>query len=317
MTSTTTDVSWKSLEVTERPPLTPTQVAWRRFRGHKMAVAGILMLFAIILYVTIGSFIFTEEYSNHTDLSIKLSPPSREHPFGTDMVGRDVLARSIYGGQISIIIGLLAVVISIVAGVLVGATSGYYGGIADSILMRFTEAMFTIPFLFLMIILAKMLSGKIPNFNFLGRSFSGSVIVIIGVIGITSWMYLARIVRANFLSLKEQEFVTAAHSIGTSNVSIIFSHILPNTIAPIIVSATLQVAGAILSEAYVSFLGVGVQPPTATWGNMLDQAYHHLEREPWLWFFPGMLILLTVLAINFVGDGLRDALDPRALVETE
>lgn len=317
MTTTTPDVTWKSLEVTERPPLTPTQVAWRRFRGHKMAVAGILMLFAIILYVTIGSFIFTEEYANHTDLSIKLSPPSREHPFGTDMVGRDVLARSIYGGQISIIIGLLAVVISIVAGVLVGATSGYYGGIADSLLMRFTEAMFTIPFLFLMIILAKMLSGKIPNFNFLGRSFSGSVIVIIGVIGITSWMYLARIVRANFLSLKEQEFVTAAHSIGTSNVSIIFSHILPNTIAPIIVSATLQVAGAILSEAYVSFLGVGVQPPTATWGNMLDQAYHHLEREPWLWFFPGMLILLTVLAINFVGDGLRDALDPRALAEAE
>jgi len=177
--------------------------------------------------------------------------------------------------------------------------------------------MFNIPSLFLLILLAKMLSGRIPNFTFMGRSFSGSVIVIIVVIGITSWMYLARIVRANVLSLKEQEFVTAARCTGASNISIIFSHILPNTTAPIIVSATLLVASAILAEAYVSFLGVGVQPPTPTWGNMLDQAYHHLEREPWMWFFPGMLILLAVLGINFVGDGLRDALDPRALSESE
>jgi len=184
-------------------------------------------------------------------------------------------------------------------------------------LMRFTEAMFNIPSLFLLIILGKVLSGKIANFNLLGRSFSGSVVVIIAVIGITSWMYLARIVRANVLSLKEQEFITAARCTGTSNFSIIFSHILPNTTAPIIVSATLLVAAAILAEAYVSFLGVGVQPPTPTWGNMLDQAYHHLEREPWMWFFPGVLILMTVLGINFVGDGLRDALDPRALSESE
>jgi peptide/nickel transport system permease protein len=233
------------------------------------------------------------------------------------MVGRDILARTIYGGQISIIIGMLAVVVSIILGVLVGAVSGYYGGVTDSVLMRFTEAMFNIPSLFLLIILAKMLSGRVPNFTFMGRSFSGSVVVIIVVIGITSWMYLARIVRSNVLSLKEQEFVTAARCTGASNFSIIFSHILPNTTAPIIVSATLLVAAAILAEAYVSFLGVGVQPPTPTWGNMLDQAYHHLEREPWMWFFPGMLILLTVLGIYFVGDGLRDALDPRALTESD
>jgi peptide/nickel transport system permease protein len=174
-----------------------------------------------------------------------------------------------------------------------------------------------IPGLLLLIILAKILAGKVPTFEFLGRSFSGSVVVIIVVIGATSWMYLARIVRSNFLSLKEQEFVTAARCIGTTNRSIIFEHILPNTIAPIIVSATLQVAGAIISEAYVSFLGVGVQPPTATWGNMLDQAYHHLETEPWMWFFPGMMILLIVLAINFIGDGMRDAFDPRGLAESE
>ena len=320
MSSTTTDaadITWKSLEVTERPPLTPTQVAWRRFRRHKMAIAGIFMLLGIILYVTVGTFFFTEAQANYTDLSIKLSPPSLEHPFGTDQVGRDLLARTIYGGQISIIIGLLAVFVSIIVGVLIGAVSGYYGGATDSVLMRFTEAMFNIPSLFLLIILGKVLSGKIANFNLLGRSFSGSVVVIIAVIGFTSWMYLARIVRANVLSLKEQEFVTAARCTGASNFSIIFSHILPNTTAPIIVSATLLVAGAILAEAYVSFLGVGVQPPTPTWGNMLDQAYHHLEREPWMWFFPGMLILLTVLGTNFVGDGLRDALDPRALTESE
>lgn len=320
MSSTTTDstdVTWKSLEIAERPPLTPTQVAWRRFRRHKMAIAGIFMLVGIILYVTVGTFFFTEAEANYTDLSIKLSPPSLEHPFGTDMVGRDLFARTIYGGQISIIIGLFAVFVSIILGVLIGAVSGYYGGATDSVLMRFTEAMFNIPSLFLLIILGKVLSGKIANFNLLGRSFSGSVVVIIAVIGITSWMYLARIVRANVLSLKEQEFITAARCTGTSNFSIIFSHILPNTTAPIIVSATLLVAAAILAEAYVSFLGVGVQPPTPTWGNMLDQAYHHLEREPWMWFFPGVLILMTVLGINFVGDGLRDALDPRALSESE
>jgi len=314
----TTEVTWELFEEEiERPPLTPAQLAWRRFRRHKMAMFGAGLLIAIILYVTAGAFFYSEADANYTDLSIKLSPPSWEHPFGTDLTGRDILARTIYGGQISIVIGILAVVVSLVVGVLIGAVAGFYGGIVDSILMRFTEAAFNIPQLFLLIVLAKFLGGKVPNLQFLGRTFSGSVVVIIGVIGLTSWMYLARIVRANFLSLKEQEFVTAARCLGARNVSLIFEHVLPNTIAPIIVAATLEVASAIISEAYVSFLGLGVQPPTATWGNMLDQAYSHLETEPWMWFFPGMLILLIVLGINFVGDGLRDALDPHALVEAE
>jgi peptide/nickel transport system permease protein len=211
----------------------------------------------------------------------------------------------------SSIIGFCAVVVSAIVGVLVGSIAGYYGGPIDAVLMRFTEAMFNIPQLFLLILLSKLLSGKVSTFKLLGRTFSGSVIVIIVVIGLTSWMYLARIVRASYLSLKEREFVTAARCIGTRNASIIFRHILPNSMASIIVSATLGVAAAILNEAYVSFLGVGVQAPTATWGNMLDQAYHHLESEPWMWIFPGLFILLTVLSINFLGDGLRDALDPR------
>jgi len=289
-------------------------MAWRRFRRHKMAMFGACLLILIVLYVIGGSLVYSEKYANRNDLSITLSSPSREHPFGTDGTGRDILARTIYGGQISILIGICAVIVSVTVGVLVGSISGYYGGPIDAILMRFTEAMFNIPQLFLLILLAKLLSGKVPTFKLLGRTFSGSVIVIIVVIGLTSWMYLARIVRATYLSLKEQEFVTAAHCIGTPNTFIIFRHILPNSMASVIVSATLGVAAAILNEAYVSFLGVGVQAPTATWGNMLDQAYHHLESEPWMWIFPGLFILLTVLSINFLGDGLRDALDPRTRI---
>lgn len=300
--------------VAERPAWTPTQMAWRRFRRHKMAMFGVCLLILIVLYVIGGSLVYSEKYANRNDLSITLSSPSREHPFGTDGTGRDILARTIYGGQISILIGICAVIVSVTVGVLVGSISGYYGGPIDAILMRFTEAMFNIPQLFLLILLAKLLSGKVPTFKLLGRSFSGSVIVIIVVIGLTSWMYLARIVRATYLSLKEQEFVTAARCIGTPNTFIIFRHILPNSMASVIVSATLGVAAAILNEAYVSFLGVGVQAPTATWGNMLDQAYHHLESEPWMWIFPGLFILLTVLSINFLGDGLRDALDPRTRI---
>ncbi len=296
-----------------RPPQSPLQLTWQRFRRHKMALLGAGLLLLIFFYVTIGAVMFSEKYANLIDLKVKDQPPSMAHPFGTDGTGRDILARTIYGGQISIIIGLLAVLVSVTVGVLVGALAGFYGGIVDAILMRLTEAMFNIPQLFLLIILSKMLGGKIKTLQFLGRSFSGSVVVIISVIGLTSWMGLSRIVRANYLALKEREFVTAARCIGTPNRHIIFRHILPNTIAPIVVSATLGVAAAILSEAYISFLGLGVQAPTATWGNMLDQAYHHLDTEPWMWFFPGILILLTTLAINFLGDGLRDALDPRSL----
>ncbi len=302
------------VDVTERPAWPPTQMAWRRFRRHKMAMFGACLLILIVLYVIGGSLVYSEKYANRNELSIRLSPPSVEHPFGTDGTGRDILARTVYGGQISILIGICAVVVSVIVGVLVGSIAGYYGGPIDAVLMRFTEAVFNIPQLFLLILLSKFLSGKVPTFKLLGRSFSGSVVVIIVVIGLTSWMYLARIVRATYLSLKEQEFVTAARCIGTTNTSIIFRHILPNSMASVIVSATLGVAAAILNEAYVSFLGVGVQAPTATWGNMLDQAYHHLESEPWMWIFPGLFILLTVLSINFLGDGLRDALDPRTRI---
>lgn len=300
---------------TEKPQFSFSQLIWMRFKRHKMALVGSVLLILLILYATVGAVFTSEAYSNITDTDIRLNPPSREHPFGTDTVGRDILSRTIFGGQISLLIGLTAMLVEVFLGVLIGAIAGYYGGIIDSILMRFTEAMFNIPQLPVLLILGKLLADKLPTASILGREFSGSVIVIIAVIGLTSWMGLARIVRANFLSFKEREFIVAARCIGTKNRAIIFNHILPNTMAPIIVSGTLSIANAILSEAYVSFLGVGVKPPTATWGNMLNGAYQYIESAPWLWIFPGILIVLTVLSINFIGDGLRDALDPHSLVK--
>ncbi|MFO7684078.1 MAG: ABC transporter permease [Chloroflexota bacterium] len=296
----------------EAPPLSPGQMAWRRFRRHKMAMVSAGIIIFLFLYSFAGMLAFSEAQANATDTGIRLQGPSREHLFGTDTVGRDVLARTIYGGQISLFIALTAVTLETVIGILVGSAAGYYGGKVDSVLMRITEAMLIIPQLFLLIVMAKFFGGQVPDIHILGRTFSGSVITIILIIGLTSWMYLARIVRAEFLSLKENEFVLAARAVGTSHREIIFKHILPNCVAPIVVSATLGVANAILAEAYISFLGLGVQPPTATWGNMLDGSYNYIETAPWLWIFPGLLILLTVLSINFVGDGLRDALDPRS-----
>ena len=299
----------------EAPPLSLGQLTWRRFRRHKMAMFGAVMLILLFLYSFAGTLFFTEDYANFTDTTLRLQAPTAAHPFGTDTVGRDILARTIYGGQISLLIGLTAMLVEVVVGILIGALAGYYGGWIDAVLMRFTEAMFVIPQIFLLIVMAKYFGTKVPNISLLGRTFSGSVVVVVLIIGLTSWMYLARIVRAEFISLKEREFILAARATGTPALQIIFGHILPNSMAPIIVSATLSIAAAILAESYISFLGMGVQPPTATWGNMLQTAssdFNKIQNAPWFWLFPGMLILLTVLSINFLGDGLRDALDPRS-----
>jgi peptide/nickel transport system permease protein len=317
-------VSLEKNSLVNPPMLSPTTLAVRRFRKHTMAMVGLAILVLLALYVSFGGLLLRgycspikqelrgEAWANCNDTSLKLLPPSSEHLFGTDIIGRDIFARTIYGGQISVLIGISAAIMEVILGALIGAVAAYYGGWVDSILMRFTEAMLTIPNLFLLIIGARFFGGSLPTINFFGRELTGSVVVIIIIIGATSWMYLARIVRANILSLREMDFVSAARALGASDRRIIFTHLLPNTMAPMIVSATLGVAGAIISEAYVSFLGLGVQGATATWGNMLDGAYRYLETAPWLWFFPGTLILLTVLGINFVGDGLRDALDPRS-----
>ncbi|MBI5352486.1 MAG: ABC transporter permease [Chloroflexi bacterium] len=296
----------------EAPPLSLGNLTWRRFRRHKMAIFGAVVLILLTFYSFGGALFFTEKYSNYTNTKERLQSPNAKHPFGTDTVGRDILARTIYGGQISILIGITAAFVEVMIGILIGAIAGYFGGNIDAVLMRFTEAMLNIPQLLLLIVMSKFFSGNVPNINILGRELSGSVIVIILIIGVTSWPYLARIVRAEFLSIKEREFILAARATGTSSWEIIFKHILPNSIAPIVVSATLGVAGAISLEAYVSFLGMGVRAPTATWGNMLENAYRYIETAYWLWLFPGLLIVLITLSINFLGDGLRDALDPRS-----
>jgi peptide/nickel transport system permease protein len=296
----------------EAPPLSLRQLFVRRFRRHSMAMVGVVVLLLLVMYSFGGSFFFSEADANFTETGNRLQNPPQAHPFGTDTIGRDTFIRTIYGGQISLLIGLCAMLVELIIGITIGALAGFYGKWIDSLLMRFTEAWLNIPALFLLLIMAKAFGGKIPEIQFLGRSFSGSVIVIILIIGVTSWMYLARIVRAEFLSLKEEDFILAARESGSSNWRIIINHILPNTVAPIIVAATLSVANAILLESYISFLGLGVQPPTATWGNMLEGAHGYIESSPWLWIFPGTFILLTVLSINFIGDGLRDALDPRS-----
>lgn len=302
-------------QVAEQRVRSPGQLAWRKLLRNRAAVFGMVLLAALFLFILIGSFVFSEADANFNNLNVRLQGPSAAHPFGTDPIGRDILARTIYGGQISLFIGLASVAISLLVGVLIGAFAGYYGGIVDSLLMRFTEAILIIPQLFLLIIAAKYGGDKIRNFDLFGREFSGSLVVIILIIGLTSWMYLARIVRSEYLSLKEREYVTAARALGVKNLRIIFRHVLPNTTAPIIVAATLGIATSILSEAYISFLGLGVRPPTATWGNMLEDATRYIENAPQIWIFPGLFILIAVLGINFLGDGLRDALDPRTLAE--
>ena len=293
--------------------LTPGQLAWRRFRKHRMAVIGAVGITLLLLFIIIGSVVVPESGANNIDLYNRLVGPTAIHWFGTDSTGRDVFNRIIYGGQISIFIGILAVVLEVTLGTVIGGLAAYFGGWVDAILMRFTEAMLSIPSLLLLIVLAKFLGQNAPTIDIFGRTFSGSVGIVILVIGMTSWMYLARIVRANVLSLKELDYISAAKALGANYQRIFFSHLIPNTLGPIIVTATLGVANAILTEAYVSFLGLGVQPPTATWGNMMDQAQSFLIQGVWwMWVFPSLFIIFTILCINLMGDGLRDAFDPRS-----
>ncbi len=311
-TSTTFDIPALGQEA-EKQPLTPGQLIWKRFRRHRMAVMGMISFALLLTFIIGGSFFISEEQANSISLTERLSPPSEKYWMGTDSTGRDIFARMIYGGQISLFVGITAVLLSVTLGTLIGGLAGFFGGWLDVVLMRFTESMLSIPQLFMLIVLGKFIGRNIEDIHLLGRTFSGSVVIVILVIGFTSWMYLARIVRANVLSLKEMDYVSVARSLGASNLRIFFSHLIPNTMGIIIVSTTLGLAGAILSEAYVSFLGLGIQPPTASWGNMLTAAQTYIQKGSWwLWVFPSMFIVATILSINLVGDGLRDAFDPRS-----
>lgn len=270
---------------------------WRKFMRNRLAVAGAVIVTGLfVLYFFVPAISPFEP--NAQDLSIKLSPPSSDHFFGTDELGRDVFSRVLWGLRISIKVGFVAVAISMFIGTLLGSIAGYYGGWVDSFIMRFVDVMLCFPAFFLILMIIAVLE---PNINY-----------VMAVIGLVSWPGVTRLIRAEFLKLRKQEFVEAATASGFSDARIIFRHILPNAIHPVLVSATLGVAGAILTEAGLSFLGLGVQPPTPSWGNILTSGKDYLVHNIWwLSFFPGLALFITVLAYNLLGEGLRDALDPR------
>ena len=278
---------------------------WRRFRRHRLALAGAIMM--VVIVVIVAAAPITARYSpTDQNLRNRLQPPSAQHWLGTDELGRDLWARIVYGGRISLSVGLLAMAVAILLGTIVGLISGFYGGAVDNVSMRATEVFLTFPRLFVLIILTTFLrAANLPGMR------PGSFAPIALVIGILSWMTVARLVRATTLELRNREFVTAAVSVGVSNRRIMFQHILPNVASPIIVAATLGLAGAIIAESGLSYLGFGVQPPTPTWGNLLRNAQSQMTIAPWTAIFPGLAIFVVVLAVNFLGEGLRDALDPR------
>jgi peptide/nickel transport system permease protein len=277
--------------------------AFERFRAHRPAVAGLLVLLALTLLSAFAPVVSPYDSESPQLLSI-FDPPSLAHPMGMDSLGRDLATRILYGGRVSLSVGLLAVAVAISVGTLVGMIAGFYGRWLDAVLMRIVDMMYAIPSLFILILLGVYFRGL-------------SVIAIIVVLGLLRWMTTARLVRAQFLSLKQREFVESARAIGARDLRIIVRHILPNALAPIIVAATLGVASAIIAESTLSFLGLGIQPPTPSWGNMLKDATRDMDRAPWTAVYPGLFIFLAVVSINFVGDGLRDALDPRHVIHRE
>jgi len=269
---------------------------WRYFKRNRLAVGGSIIILITFLIAGSASLIAPRD-PGKTDVSLKLKPPSLDHYLGTDQLGRDVFSRMLHGAKVSLSVGFVAVAISILIGILVGAVAGYYGGWVDSLLMRFVDIMLCFPSFFLILTVVALLGP--------------SLFKVMVVIGITSWMGTSRFVRAEFLSLRERDFVQAAKALGVRDPRIIFRHILPNALAPVFVTATLDVASAILVEAGLSFLGFGVQPPAPSWGNILTEGRTYIFDAWWLTVFPGLAILITVLSFNLAGEGLRDALDPR------
>ncbi|GFO66775.1 peptide ABC transporter permease [Geomonas limicola] len=274
----------------------PFQEFWRRFTANRFAVAALCIIVALFVLSVCASFL-TPYDPDAIDAWHVLLPPSAAHFFGTDELGRDVFTRVVYGARVSLKVGFVAVGIAVAIGTVVGLVSGYYGGWVDTVLMRLVDIMLCFPTFFLILAVIAMLEP--------------SIWYIMVIIGLTGWMGVARLVRAEVLSLKSRDFVSAARVLGASDRRIIFRHILPNALSPVLVSATLGVAGAILTESALSFLGIGVQPPTPSWGNILTSGKDYIEFAWWLSLFPGLAILVTVLSYNLVGEGIRDALDPR------
>ncbi|GAA5502921.1 glutathione transport system permease protein GsiD [Deinococcus xinjiangensis] len=278
---------------------TPTSMAMKRFLRHRLAVVGLVMLTLIVLLVGFGPLI-AKFQPDQIDLMARSQPPSATHWLGTDQTGRDIFARTLSAGRVSLLVGILSTLISVVVGTTLGALAGYFGGWVDNLIMRFVDVVMTFPSIIVLLTLAAIIGPGIDK-----------TIIIIGLLG---WPLAARLVRSKLLSVRELDFISAATALGASDRRILLKHALPNVIDVLVVFVSLGVASAILTEAGLSFLGLGVQPPQASWGNLLTTAreLNVLENYPWQWMPAGAFIVLTVLATNFLGDGLRDALDPKA-----
>ncbi|MEB3329012.1 MAG: oligopeptide ABC transporter permease [Candidatus Sericytochromatia bacterium] len=278
------------------------QGVWRRFRRHKLAMAGLVVLSILVLACWLGPWLSPYGFDD-LDLEHTKEAFSLAHPLGTDELGQDTLVRLLTAGRTSLTVGLAAALVGVVIGASLGALAGFYGRLADGVVMRVADVMLAVPVLMLMMVLSTFLKAN---------AFPGGQIgIIIFILGVTGWMTVSRLVRGEFLSIREQEYIEAARAQGMEDRRIILRHMLPNAMAPIFVATTLGVADAIMMESALSFLGFGIQPPVPTWGNMLTNAQQYMIDTPWLAVYPGLLIFLTIVSVNYVGDGLRDALDPK------
>jgi len=292
------------------PQVSPALDAWRRFRRHRLAVASAIVLLAMGLAVVLGPALWRVPI-NEIDFTARMEPPSAVHPFGTDDLGQDLLARMLYGGRISLAVGLAAMMVSLVVGTLIGAVAGISRGSVDAALMLLTDLFLSLPQLPLLLLIIYLFRDALKAV--LGVE-GGVFVLVVAVIGGFRWMPVARLVRAQFLSLREKEFVEAARALGASTLRQVLRHILPNAIGPVIVAGTINVADAIIAESTLSFLGLGFPPDIPTWGRLLFEAKDYLDFAPHWALFAGAAIFLTVLSINFIGDGLRDVLDPRKIM---
>ena len=300
-------------------PRSMTALTMRRFSRHRMALAGAVVLGLLSLAAVAAPLVELALGVDATkvDLLARFAAPSADHPLGADALGRDVLVRLLYGGRVSLLVGLITAFAAALIGTTVGLAAGYYGGVADAVLMRVTDGVIALPLLPLLIILAAVDLTKIALLAPIAASEDASLYRIILIITLVGWTTVARLVRGAALSLREREYVLAARSQGAGGLRIMATHILPNCVSPIIVATTLSVGNIILFESVLSFLGLGIQPPIASWGNMLNNAQELIYESPALAFYPGVLIFLTVVAFNFLGDGLQDALDPKAVDDPE
>jgi oligopeptide transport system permease protein len=282
--------------------------AWKRLLKNRLAIFGMVMVVIVILAALVGPSLiywatgFTYDFVPPDPDLVKSFPPSLKHPMGTDIAGRDLLARVLLGGRISLMVGLISTFVSLLIGVAYGATAGYIGGKLDEVMMRFVDILYAIPYMMIVIVLLALFGGQSP----LAQLF-----LLFFALGAVSWLTMARIVRGQVISLKNQEFVTAARAGGVSQTKIIFRHLVPNCVGPVIVYATLQVPSVMLLEAFLSFLGLGVQAPLASWGSLAADGIQTIAIFPWQLIFPGVTMAVTLFSLNFIGDGLRDALDPR------